>query len=158
MNLFEDLKQRVTLLNSQLRRVKHEPGSETRKMLHTHLWRIVEELNKRLDLRLENTALDLYVEKGHLVIHYFGQVSGSADNEIFLCIDPSFSVARHAKNQGIASAIADLGSQVAEGTTARDRFTIPGWKSSDLPVGNDWVGEEPPDGEPPGVPKQPDHK
>lgn len=158
MNLFEDLRQRVTLLNSQLRRVKHEPGSETRKILHTHLWGIVEELNERLDLRLENTALDLYVEEGHLVIHYFEQVSRSADNEIFLRIDPTFSVARQAKNHGIAAAIADLGSQVAEGTTARDRFTIPGWKSSDLPVGNDWAGEEPPDREPPGVEKQPDHE
>jgi hypothetical protein len=150
MNLFEDLKQRVTLLNSQLRRVKDEPGSETRKILYTHLWRIVEELNERLDLRLENTALDLYVEEGHLVIHYFEQVHGSADNEIFLRVDPSFSVARRAKTHGIASTIADLDSQVhvAEGTIARDRFRIPGFKSSDLPVGNDWIGEEPPDPEP----------
>lgn len=158
VNLFEDLKQRVTLLNSQLRRVKQHPGSETGMILHTHLWGIVEELNERLDLRLENTALDLYVEKDHLVIHYFEQVSGSADNEIFLRIDPSFAVARHAKNHGIASAIVDLGSQVAAGTTARDRFTIPGLKSSDLPVGNDWAGEEPPDREPPGVAKQPEHE
>jgi hypothetical protein len=145
MNLFEDLKQRVTLLNSQLRRVKHEPGLETRKILHTHLWRIVEELNARLHLGLDNTALDLYVEKSDLVIHYF---EGSANNEVFIRIDPSLSVERQTKNNGIASAVVDVVEPVVDAGTARDRFAIPGWRSSDLPVGiesqtDGWCDETP---------------
>jgi hypothetical protein len=138
MNLFEELKQRVALLNSRLQRVQEHPASETRKILHTQLWSIVEELNERLQLRLENTALDLHVEGDHLVIHYFERVRDSADHEVFVRIDPSFSVERHAKNIGKASAIADLlGKQVAHGSSAEDRFTIPGWelRSSDLPPG-----------------------
>lgn len=124
MNLFEDLKQRVTLLNSQLRRVERELRSETRKILHAHLWRIVEELNGRLHLGLENTALDLYVEGSHLVIHYF---EGSSNNEVFLRIDPSFSVKRRTKNDGIASAALEglrPAKQVPPRQNAKDRFKL----------------------------------
>jgi hypothetical protein len=155
MNLFEDLKQRVTLLNSQLRRVEHAPRSETRKILHTHLWRIVEELNGRLHLGLDNTALDLYVDESHLVIHYF---EGSANNEVFIRIDPSMSVERQPKNNSRASAIVDLEKTVVDAGTAKDRFTIPGWRSSDLPVGiesqtDGWCDETPPEPNSPAVEK-----
>jgi hypothetical protein len=107
MNLFEDVKQRVNLLNSQLREVQQDPGSETRKILYTHLWGIIEELNQLLGLHLENTALDLFVEGNRLVIHYFQGKAGSADDEVFIRIAPSFSVKRHMRNLGGVPSVSD---------------------------------------------------
>jgi hypothetical protein len=98
VNLFEDLMQRVTLLNTCLRPVEHNIGSEARTILHKQLWRIVGELNDRLNLGLENTALDLHVDGGRLIIHYYSGGRGSGESEINIFIDPGFAVERHTKD------------------------------------------------------------
>jgi hypothetical protein len=95
MNQFDDLVQRVNLLNAQIRLVEHQIGSEVRRLLDEKLWRIVEELNQRLGLGLENTALDLYDEMGRLVIHYYNAAAGTAGHEIHVFVDRSFRVENH---------------------------------------------------------------
>lgn len=100
MNLFEDLLQRVNLLNGQLQRMEQEPGSEARRIIHNQLWRIVDDLNVRLSLGLENTALDLHAEGGRLIIHYYVGVGGSASNEVNISIDHSFMVETSTKSLG----------------------------------------------------------
>jgi len=98
MNIFDDMVQRVSILNSQLRLVDHDLGSEARRVLHNHLWRIVEELNDRLSLRLENCALDLHTKDDQLIIHYYSRSSGSMEQEVNIFIDRSFAVERHTKD------------------------------------------------------------
>lgn len=66
--------------------------------LHRQLWSIVEELNRELDLGLDNSALDLTVEKERLAIHYFFGAGGSAEKEVTLFIDRSRRIERHTKD------------------------------------------------------------
>jgi hypothetical protein len=90
MSRFDDLLQRVTLLNAQLGPVEHHVGSELRKILHGKLWAIVEELNRSLNLGLDNTALDLTAEGGRLRVHVL-----SSAGEVNLFIDRSFTMEKH---------------------------------------------------------------
>ena len=99
MNIFDDIVQRVSVLNSQLRLVEHDIGSEARRILHNHLWRIVEELNDRLSLGLQNCALDLRTEHDRLIIHYYATQRESTEQEINIFIDRSFAVERHTKDR-----------------------------------------------------------
>jgi hypothetical protein len=103
MNLFDDLLQRVNLLNAQLRSVQDDLGSEPRRILYNHLWGIVGELNARLKLGLDNTALDLRAEENRLVVHYYARVAGSTESEVTMFIDRSFSVEKHTKDVGTGS-------------------------------------------------------
>ncbi|ALA59538.1 hypothetical protein [Nitrospira moscoviensis] len=98
MNRFDDLLQRITLLNTQLQPVKDHLGSDTRKMLYVKLWSIVGELNAMLHLGLDNTALDLKVDGHRIIIHYWSGVGGSVETEVSVFIDRSFAVQRHTKN------------------------------------------------------------
>ena len=98
MNRFDDLLQRVSLLNAQLAHVAHHIGSDARMTLYRQLWRIVDQLNQELALGLDNSALDLNVIDERLAIRYFSGVAGSADEEITLFIDRSRRVERHTKN------------------------------------------------------------
>ena len=90
MTTFDDIYQRVGLLNAQLRRTGF-PGSEVGHMLHRHLWEIVAQLNDRLGLHLSNTALDLRAEDGFLVIRFFSGCGGQPDDEVKVLVDRTFS-------------------------------------------------------------------
>ncbi|HVT39612.1 MAG TPA: hypothetical protein VHE78_11245 [Gemmatimonadaceae bacterium] len=103
MNRFDDLLQRVNLLNSQLEPVEHHIGSEVRKLLHGKLWGIVGELNAALDLGLDNTALDLTVDGDRLKIHFWSGARGSGESEVDVFIERSFAVQRHTKDLGTGS-------------------------------------------------------
>jgi hypothetical protein len=103
MNRFDDLRQRVTLLNAQLEPVKDHLGSEVRQMLYSKLWAVVEELNTMLNLCLENTALELTVDGDRLMIHYWSGVGGSVENEVRIFIDRSFAVEKHTTDLGTSS-------------------------------------------------------
>lgn len=100
MNRFDDLLQRVSLLNAQLDPLRDRIGSEARMALHRQLWSIVEELNEEHALGLDNNALDLTVEGTRLAVRYFSGVGGSADKEVTLLIDRSHGVERHTKDLG----------------------------------------------------------
>ena len=100
MNQFDELLQRVTLLNSQLESVKDHIGSDVRRILYGKLWEIVGELNARLSLGLDNTALDLTKDGDHLKIHYWSGAGGSAETEVTVLIDPTFAVQRQTKKLG----------------------------------------------------------
>ncbi len=98
MTRFDDLLQRVSILNAQLGPVEHQIGSEVRDLLHRRLWAIVAELNRMLDLGLDNTALDLTVEGDRLRIHFWSGVGGSIDAEVNIFnifIDRTFTVQKH---------------------------------------------------------------
>jgi hypothetical protein len=97
MNRFDDLFQRVSLLNFQIQSMEENVGSEVRMILHKQLWSIVGELNASLNLGLDNTALDLAVDRDRLVISYFSGVGGSAEREVKLFIDRLGSVKRRTK-------------------------------------------------------------
>jgi|GEM_PF-3014374 len=97
MNRFDDLLERVSLLNLQIQLVKEDVGSELREIIHGQLWRIVEELNASLNLGLDNTALGLTVDGDRLVISYFSGVGGSAQRAVTLFIDRLGSVKRRTK-------------------------------------------------------------
>jgi hypothetical protein len=103
MTRFDELLQRVTLLNSQLEPVKDDLGSDVRHILYGKLWGIVGELNDLLDLGLDNTALDLTENGGRLRIHYWSGSGGSVETEINVFIDRSFAVQRHTKDLGTGS-------------------------------------------------------
>ena len=98
MNRFDELLQRVTLLNLQLDSVRDHIGSDARKILYGKLWEIVGELNARLSLGFDNTALDLTADGDHLKIHYWSGAGGSAETEVTVLIDPSFAVQRQTKS------------------------------------------------------------
>jgi len=98
MNRFDDLLQRVSLLNVLLKPIAHDLGSETRMILHRQLWRIVDQLNQELALDLDNTSLDLTAREESLAIHYFSGIGGSTSEEVTLIIDRSLRVERHTKN------------------------------------------------------------
>lgn len=89
---FDDLLQRVALLNAQLAPVQHNIGSEARDILYRKLWAIVGELNSALNLGLDNTALDLTAEGDRLRIHFWSGVGGSIEEEVNIFIDRSFTV------------------------------------------------------------------
>lgn len=97
MNHFDDLFQRVSLLNVQIQSTKENIGSEVRTILHRQLWSIVGELNASLNLGLDNTSLDLTVDRDRLVISYFSGVGGSAEMAVKLFIDRFGSVRRRTK-------------------------------------------------------------
>ncbi|CUQ66884.1 hypothetical protein [Candidatus Nitrospira inopinata] len=92
---FDDLLQRVSILNAQLGPLEHQIGSEVRDLLHRRLWAIVAELNSMLDLGLDNTALDLTAEGDRLRIHFWSGVGGSIDAEVNIFIDRTFTVQKH---------------------------------------------------------------
>jgi hypothetical protein len=98
MNRFDDLLQRVSLLNAQLGPVEHHIGSEVREILHRNLWAIVGELNSALSLGLDNTALDLTVDGDRLRIHFWSGAGGSVETEVNILIDSAFTVQRHTKD------------------------------------------------------------
>ena len=100
MNRFEDLFQRVTMLNAQLRPIEHHVGSEVRHLLYSKLWEIVAELNSALNLGLDNTALDLTAEGEQLRIHFWSGVGGSVEQEVNILIDRAFKVQKHVKDLG----------------------------------------------------------
>ena len=95
MTRFEDLFQRVALLNGQLRAVDRHIGSPVRHLLYTQLWGIVADLNQRLGLALENTCLDLSTDGDRLIIHYWSGSGGSVESETRIWIDRSFHVERN---------------------------------------------------------------
>ena len=97
MTRFEEMSQRINLLNGQLETLEQSIGSEARKILYTRLWGIVAELDTLLNLGLENTALDLTVEGDRFVIHYWSGVNESAQ-EIHTFIDRSFKVFTQKRN------------------------------------------------------------
>jgi hypothetical protein len=109
---FDDLLQRVTLLNAQLEPEEHRIGSEVRKILHGKLWAIVGDLNSSLNLGLDNTALDLTAEGGRLRIHFWSGVEGTIAREVNIFIDRSFTV----QKQGAAP----TGPSTAAVTSRRD--------------------------------------
>lgn len=92
---FDDLLQRVALLNAQLAPVQHRIGSEARDILYRKLWAIVGELNSTLNLGLDNTALDLTAEGDRLRIHFWSGVGGSIEEEVNVFIDRDFTVQKH---------------------------------------------------------------
>jgi hypothetical protein len=98
MNRFDDLHQRVTLLNAQLGPVEHHIGSEVRDILYRKLWAIVGELNSTLNLGLDNTALDLTADGDRLRIHFWSGAGGSVETEVDIFVDRAFTVQRHTKN------------------------------------------------------------
>ena len=100
MNRFDDLLQRVTLLNSQLGPVKDHLGSDVRHILYGKLWDMVGGLNVMLNLGLDNTALDLTVDGDRLKIHYWSGAGGSVETEVTIFIDRSFAVQRYTKDLG----------------------------------------------------------
>jgi hypothetical protein len=91
---FDDLIERVILLNHQLAPIKHHIGSEVRDLLYHKLWAIVEELNLSLNLGLDNTALDLTVEGDRLRIHFWSGSGGSTEKEVDIFIDRTFTICR----------------------------------------------------------------
>lgn len=95
MTRFDDLLQRVGILNAQLRPVEHQIGSEVRDILHRKLWAIVAELNSALNLGLDNTALNLTAEGDRLRIHFWSGVGGSIEAEVNIFIDRTFAVEKH---------------------------------------------------------------
>lgn len=97
MNRFDDVLQRVKLLNAQLQPLKNDLGSQARMVLHSNLWGIVGELNAMLNLELDNTALDLDAEGDQLVIHYWSGI-GDDKYEVHVFIDRSFTVHIHTKD------------------------------------------------------------
>jgi len=97
MNRFDDLLQRVALLNLQIQSIKENIASDVRMILQRQLWTIVGELNTSLNLRLDNTALDLAVDGDRLVISYFSGAGGSAHRAITLFIDRLGSVKKRTK-------------------------------------------------------------
>jgi hypothetical protein len=105
MTRFDELLQRVTLLNSQLEPVKHHLGSDVRHTLYAKLWGIVAELNDMLDLGLDNTALDLTEDGGRLRIHYWSGAGGSVETEVNVFIDRSFAVQKQTKNLRTGSVV-----------------------------------------------------
>jgi len=97
MSRFDDLLQRVTLLNAQLGPVEHHIGSEVREILHRKLWAIVGELNSALNLGLDNTAPDLTVDGDRLRIRFWSRAEGSVETEVNILIDRAFTVQRLTK-------------------------------------------------------------
>lgn len=100
MTRFDDLSQRVNLLNAQLQPLKDDLGSEARKILYNKLWDIVGELNGMLNLGLDNTALDLAVDGDRLLIHYWSGIGGSVESEVNVFIDRALTVHTHTKDLG----------------------------------------------------------
>ena len=98
MTRFDDLLQRVALLNRQLGPVPHHIGSEVREILYRNLWAIVGELNGSLSLGLDNTALDLTVDGDRLRIHFWSGAGGSVESEVDIWIDSAFKVHKHTKD------------------------------------------------------------
>lgn len=92
MTRFDDLLQRVAVLNAQLGPVEHHIGSEVRHILHRKLWDIVAELNSALNLGLDNTALDLTADGDRLRIHFWSGTGGSIEAEVNIFIDRTFAV------------------------------------------------------------------
>jgi hypothetical protein len=94
MTRFDDLLQRVAILNAQLGPVEHQIGSEVRDILHRELWAIVADLNRTLNLGLDNTALELTAEGDRLRIHFWSGVEGPIKAEVNILIDRTFTVQR----------------------------------------------------------------
>lgn len=92
MTRFDDLLQRVAILNAQLGPVEHQIGSEVGDILHRKLWAIVADLNSALNLGLDNTALDLTAEGDRLRIHFWSGIGGSIEAEVNIFIDRTFAV------------------------------------------------------------------
>lgn len=102
MNQFNDLYQRIALLNSILDPVRHHLGSEVREIAYRQLWDIVGQLNRKLILGLDNNALDLNVSHDQIVIHYWRSIGGGIDSEETICIDESFSVEKQSRCASVA--------------------------------------------------------
>ena len=93
MNSFDELRERVVILNEQLKPLYSSVGSESRQLLQNQLWEIVGLLNRQLSLGLANTALDLSADDEQLIIHYYSGIQ-RIESETRLYIDNAYSVRR----------------------------------------------------------------
>ena len=103
MNEFDDLRQRIGLLNSILDPVRDRIGSEARMIVYRQLWNIVEILNRKLGLGLDNNALDLTVQDDQIAIHFWRGSGGVVETEETILIDRSFSVEKQSRCIGPGS-------------------------------------------------------
>ena len=97
MTHFDDIYQRVRLLNNHLRDAG-SPGSEIRLAVHRQLWEIVRDLNRRLSLGLANTDVDLDFDEEFLRIHFWCGEGGQAETEVTIRIDRMFHVTHEEKD------------------------------------------------------------
>jgi hypothetical protein len=120
MTYFEDICQRVRLLNGQLDALDR-PGSDLRLTVQRQLWKIVDELNDRLGLGLTNTALDLKSEDGCLRLAFWESGADHADCKVSINIEGAWKVTKYVI--AVADYPADvnsaLGPSTADVTNAR---------------------------------------
>jgi len=97
MNRYDDIVERVSLLNAQLQSLHSPLGRdlELRMLLQNQLWSIVKTLNRSHALGLDNHCLDLYVEQSKLVLHFYRGVAASDTTECWISIDRTGRVERY---------------------------------------------------------------
>jgi hypothetical protein len=137
MNLFDDVLQRVSLLNAQLAAVQDGRDLQLEKLLYSYLWRLVEDLNVAFSLGLDNTALDLHTNGNALVIHYYAGAGGSMEQEVNIFIDRSLRWEKHTKDLSTGEVV--ITKHGTKTQHARNLSEIPESdtraRPSDLPVG-----------------------